>query len=326
SPASWQMAYACMALFMLLALVFTRNIAEPGDRRAESISTIACPPSILILHFLFMVVVFVGVFSGYKVFFVLPDFDVSQGTKGLLGFIYEAVRLLLSLLTAIGMGWLSSRQWLVTRQAFERIYISPFADFFVRYGRLSLWLLLIICFYRVSDIVMGIMAKVFYTDMGYSKEVIGRISFGFGLIVSLIGGILGGALALRWGILRMLLIGALLSAVSNLAFVFLASVTEPSVIALGIAIVFDNLAGGLAAAVGVAFLSVLVNRQFGASQYAAFTSVTLLLPKLIAGYSGQIVDAINYPAFFIFTAVIGMPVILLILKVWKPLKDLKSGF
>ena len=169
---------------------------------------------------------------------------------------------------------------------------------------------------------MGIMAKVFYTDMGYSKAAIGRVSFGFGLIVSLCGGILGGVLALRWGVMRLLLAGAILAALSNLVFVYLANLPTPSLTALIFAIIIDNLSGGLAGAVGVAFLSALVNRDFVATQYAAFTSMTYLMPKLIGGYSGELVDAIDYSAFFTLTAAMGIPVVLLILKVWTPMQRL----
>jgi PAT family beta-lactamase induction signal transducer AmpG len=201
---------------------------------------------------------------------------------------------------------------------FNAVYISPFIDFFKRYGQLAIWLLLIICLYRTSDIVMGVMAKVFYVDMGYSKTEISRISFIFGTLVSLVGGIVGGVLAYRYGIIKILLLGAFTASASNLLFIYLANLSEPSITALTYAIVADNLAGGLAGGVAVAFLSSLVNKQFSATQYAAFSAITLLFPKLLAGYSGSLIDSLGYQYFFALTALMGVPVIVLILFIWRP--------
>ena len=74
----------------------------------------------------------------------------------------------------------------------------------------------------------------------------------------------------------------------------------------------DNLAAGFASAAFVAFLSSLTNVQFTAVQYAIFSSLMTLLPKTLGGYAGGIVDTINYPGFFIFTTLIGLPVIWLV--------------
>ena len=171
---------------------------------------------------------------------------------------------------------------------------------------------------------MGVMAKVFYTDMGYSKIQISRISFVFGTIVSLIGGIFGGLLAIRYGVMKILFIGAIVASLSNLMFIYLANLPSPSTLALIFAIIGDNLSGGLAGGVAVAFLSTLVSKQFSATQYAAFSSITLLFPKLLAGYSGQIVDYAGYQSFFAITALMGIPVIILILFIWKPYLKLMS--
>jgi PAT family beta-lactamase induction signal transducer AmpG len=79
------------------------------------------------------------------------------------------------------------------------------------------------------------------------------------------------------------------------------------------AIAADNLSGGMAAAAFVAYLSSLTSARFTATQYALFSSLMLLLPKLIAGYSGVAVDAVGYPVFFVGTAILGIPVLLLVL-------------
>ncbi len=316
----WQIAYSAMAAIMCLAALLTLAIREPdivnplfysNNQRATTL-----------LHFALMVAAFIIAFVIYKTWFVLPELTWSTGSRGLVHFGYEVLGLVMALTCAIASGRLLIKIGLLNQADFSRIYIQPFSDFFKRYGRFALWLLLLICFYRISDIVMGKMAKVFYYEMGYSKAIIGRVSFGFGIVVSLTGGVLGGLLAYHFGILRILLLGAILAAASNLVFVILANLATPSTTALCLAIVADNLSGGLASAAAVAFMSSLVNREFSATQYAAFTSITQLLPSLIAGYSGQIVDAIDYPAFFILTAAMGVPVIFLIVKIWKNYRQL----
>ena len=234
------------------------------------------------------------------------------------------MRLIGSLGIAGLCGWLLCNDNFLDRTSAKEIYVTPFVNFFERYGKLAVWLILVICLYRSADIVMGVVAKVFYLDMGYNKAQIAQISFGFGLLMTLVGGIFGGLCAIRYGLLPILMLGAIIAPLSNLVFIYLANLSEPSANALIAAIMFDNLAGGLAGSAAVAFISSLVNRRFSASQYAAFTAITVLLPKLLAGYSGTIVDAVGYSSFFLITAVIGIPVILLIIKIWKPYQALNQ--
>ena len=299
---AWQSAFWIMALLMLVGVMTTLLIREPTSN--TSVSEIQTNPLRLLGHFMFVVFGFVLAFFG-----LLENLSIYLKMPLSLGF-------------AAFFGWLACTIGVLDEQEFYRIYISPFTDFFQRYGQAAILFLLVICLYRTSDIVMGVMAKVFYIDMGYSKADIARISVGFGLIVSLVGGIVGGILSLRFGVMKILFIGAVTSALSNLVFVGLALQPGPSTSFLTAAIIADNLSGGLAVAAGVAFLSTLVSKEFSATQYAAFTSVTLLLPKLLAGYSGVMVDSMGYQGFFILTAVIGSPVIVLILCIWRPYQQL----
>ena len=314
---SWQMAYMCMAAFMLIGVATTFIVKEP-----EVVITREPIASNLKLFIHFLMVVSSFVFT----FVVLGHFiEMIENDNPIINFFLAALRLILSLLLAVYVGKGLCVSGLLSKNEFQNVYVSPFVDFFTRYGKLALWLLLVICLYRTADIVMGVMAKVFYTDMGYTKIQISRISFAFGTIVSLIGGVFGGVLALRFGIIKILMLGAVTSAASNLIFIYLAYLPEPSSMALTMAIIGDNLSGGLAGGVGVAFLSSLVNKQFSASQYAAFSSITLLFPKLLAGYSGQIIDYAGYVSFFAITAGMGGPVILLILYIWKPYSRLVAN-
>jgi PAT family beta-lactamase induction signal transducer AmpG len=147
--------------------------------------------------------------------------------------------------------------------------------------------------------------------MGFSKIEIASITKTFGLLMTILGGFLGGMLTLRLGIQRMLLIGVVLSAMTNLLFLLLAN-TGHSITVLTLVIAADNISAGLASAAFIAFLSSLTNISFTAMQYAIFSSLMTLFPKLLGGYSGGIVDSVGYNSFFILTTLLSVPVFFLV--------------
>jgi PAT family beta-lactamase induction signal transducer AmpG len=189
--------------------------------------------------------------------------------------------------------------------------VEPFADFLRRYQWQAALILALIAVYRISDVVMGIMANPFYVDMGYTKAEVATVTKVYGVIMTLAGAFVGGALAMRLGVMRVLMLGALLSAASNLLFAVL-STRGHDLTGLIVVISADNLAGGIASAAFIAYLSSLTNVNYSATQYALFSSMMLLLPKFIAGYSGLYVDAFGYAHFFTATAMLGAPVLLLV--------------
>jgi len=189
--------------------------------------------------------------------------------------------------------------------------VEPFADFLSRYGKQALLILALISVYRISDVVMGIMANPFYVDMGYTKDEVAAVTKIYGVIMTLVGAFVGGALAMRFGVMKVLMLGAVLSAGSNLLFAWLATVGH-DVNALIAVISADNLSSGIASAAFIAYLSSLTNINYSATQYALFSSMMLLLPKFLAGYSGRYVDAFGYTHFFTATALLGLPVLVLV--------------
>jgi PAT family beta-lactamase induction signal transducer AmpG len=189
--------------------------------------------------------------------------------------------------------------------------VEPFADFLNRYRWQAVLILALIATYRISDIVMGIMANPFYVDMGYSKNEVAAVTKVFGVIMTLVGAFVGGVLAMRLGMMRVLMLGAVLSAASNLLFAGLAT-RGHDLQGLIFVISADNLASGIASAAFIAYLSSLTNVNYSATQYALFSSMMLLLPKFLAGYSGRYVDAFGYSSFFVATALLGVPVLLLV--------------
>lgn len=190
--------------------------------------------------------------------------------------------------------------------------IHPILDFVKRYNKLAIFILLLISLYRISDIVMGVMANIFYVEKGYTLKDIAFFSKFLGLFATISGGILGGIFAMNFGALRALLIGSIIAALTNILFAILA-ISEIDTFLLASVIIADNIASGFAGAAFIVFLSSITSIKFTATQYALFSSLMLFIPKLIAGYSGLFVNVVGYPFFFIISAVIGLPVIFLIL-------------
>jgi PAT family beta-lactamase induction signal transducer AmpG len=190
--------------------------------------------------------------------------------------------------------------------------VSPFVDFIRRYRWHAVLLLALIGTYRISDVVMGIMANAFYVDMGYTKDEVANVAKVYGVGMTIVGAVIGGVLTARIGVMKTLFLGAALSSATNLLFVWLAG-RGHDVNGLIFAISADNLSAGIASSAFVAYLSGLTNVAYSATQYALFSSLMLLLPKFIAGFSGVYVDAHGYEAFFTATALLGVPVLGLVL-------------
>jgi len=199
----------------------------------------------------------------------------------------------------------NARDWM------RDVLVEPFADFIRRYRWQAALILALIAVYRISDVVMGIMANPFYVDMGYTKDEVASVSKIFGVIMTLVGAFVGGVLSARFGVARILMLGAVLSAASNLLFAWLAGHGH-DLYALIAVVSADNLAGGIASAAFIGYLSSLTNVNYSATQYALFSSMMLLLPKFLAGYSGVFVDHFGYVAFFNATAALGLPVLVLV--------------
>ena len=155
--------------------------------------------------------------------------------------------------------------------------------------------------------------------MQYTKEEVATVTKVFGVIMTLVGAYIGGVLSMRFGVMRILILGAVLSAISNLLFAWLAGHGH-DVNALIMVVSADNLSGGIASAAFIAYLSSLTNIQYSATQYALFSSLMLLLPKAVGGGAGVFVDAYGYANFFTATAAMGVPVIVLVLIASRVLK------
>ena len=244
----------------------------------------------------------------------VPDAALYQHDAWQTAYLVMAASMLPGLLTVLFSKEPVHRVLPASRNALEWLrgaLVEPFADFLQRYGKQALLILALIAVYRISDVVLGIMAYPFYVDLGFTKEEVAKISKLYGVIMTLVGAFAGGVLALRLGVMRVLMLGAVLSAASNLLYAWLSS-RGHDLGALVFVISADNLAGGIATAAFIAYMSSLTNVNYSATQYALFSSMMLLLPKFLAGYSGLFVDNFGYSSFFVTTALLGLPVLVLV--------------
>ncbi len=213
---------------------------------------------------------------------------------------------------------LAKRQsiWPRLLMGFMDAVLNPFVEFFARNGRVGLLILMLIAVYKMSDITMGVMANPFYLDLGFSKKDIADISKVFGFFMTIVGAAIGGALVVRYGIMRPLLLGAVMVAATNLLFAVLA-ISEPNLFLLAGVISADNLSGGIATSVFIAYLSSLTSTAYTATQYALFSSLMTLPAQLLGGFSGMVVDSYGYTVFFIYASIVGLPAIVLVLLLMR---------
>jgi len=314
SYSAWRWTYLAMAAVMVVGMVTTLVISEPAVGAGIAPMRPLGENLRFFLAFLAGVasfVLFYRVFGGTAAMLKASLADAT-GNAALAGFVIAALRLAIALSAAAAVFRMLVAVGIVDGSRVREAYVAPVTDFFRRYGTTVAWLLLaLVGFYRVSDIVLGVIANVFYQDMGYTKIEIANVSKVFGLLMTIGGGFLGGLLAVRYGVMRILMLGAVLSAVTNLLFILLAG-GEPTIGRLYLVIGADNLSGGLASAAFIAFLASLVNVSFTAVQTAIFTSLMTLFPKVLGGYSGSIVESMGYSSFFIMTALLTLPVMILI--------------
>jgi MFS transporter, PAT family, beta-lactamase induction signal transducer AmpG len=322
SYTAWQITYSVMAMAMFIGIATTLIINEPeSNGRSKSIY-----PSKTYLRFL---TVFLLAITGFISIFMLTssialDWKESLNTlihnQAIANFFIELIRLSTGIITAVLIAFFSIKINFIEREVIDETYFAPVVDFFHRYGiRIALLLLALICLYRISDIVLGVIANIFFQELGYSKVEIASIVKTFGLFMTILGGFLGGILSVRYGVIKILFVGALLTVLTNLLFMLLA-IRGYDISLLYLVISADNLTAGLASAAFVAFLSRLTNISFTAMQYAIFSSLMTLIPKMIGGYSGSIVENIGYTQFFLFASLIGLPVLWIIYLANKHLK------
>ena len=223
---AWKYTYLCMAAIMLIGVTTTLVVREPQVDRVRKAYK-RTDYYRLVLVFIVSVISFVlsYIYSGKLVQSVIEQFAFKDS---FLLFCFEALRFIGSGVVAFMVGFALVSVGAVNKQMAYETWINPVADFFRRYGvKLALVLLLLIGFYRISDIIAGVISNVFYQDLNFTKEQIAEAVKIYGVIFSLIGGFLGGLLAQRFNIMKLMFIGAVLASSTNLIFIGLVKSGQP---------------------------------------------------------------------------------------------------
>jgi len=200
---------------------------------------------------------------------------------------------------------------------------APLQEFFSRQGA---WILLaLVIGYKLGDAFAGSLSTKFLLDMGYSKSIIGQAYKVFGLIATLLGGFLGAILMVRWGLLRSLLIFGLLQAFTNLGYWLIAVHGSPDIALLMFAISAENLAGGMGTTAAVALLMSLCNPNFTATQYALLSALASFGRVYVGPASGYLVVSLGWANFFVASALIAIPGLLLVCWLRNTIKQLDQA-
>ena len=302
----WKTVYLIMALFMVVGVITTLVSKEPkiNNKKNLKINEHA--------KFLFVFILSLAGFI-FLYNFINNPFGENEIIKK---FLFSIMRIFLcfTFFGIIIFSMMSTKY--ISKTIVKKIYLDPVLNFLNRYGKFAFSILFLIALYRIADVVMGVMANIFYLEKGFNINEIATYSKFFGVFATIAGGFLGGFFCLKFGTMRSLFLGAFIASSSNLLFAWLA-VSEPSIKFLIGVITADNIASGFAGAAFVVYLSALTSLKFTATQYALFSSIMLFIPKLVAGYSGSWVDAIGYSNYFVVTALLGVPVLILIIWLSK---------
>lgn len=211
----------------------------------------------------------------------------------------------------------ANRQPLTTIDWLTEHIIHPFTDFMQRDGWLAI--LLFIMLFRMGDAFMGAMTSPFLIQLGFTKEQIATVVKLYGVVATILGSLIGGALAARIGLIRTLWICGIFHALTNLMFV--AQVHRGAdVTFLAISISLENISGGMGMAAFVAFISNLVNKRFTATQYALLSSISAIGRTTLATPAGLIAEKLGWEWFFIVSVLLAFPAMLLLL--WMVRRDI----
>ncbi len=182
--------------------------------------------------------------------------------------------------------------------------LGPFRDFTRREG--TLLILAFIILYKLGDALAGTMTNPLLISLDFEKTTIANVAKTFGLVASIAGVFLGGALVRKLGVVRALWIAGFLQMGSNLMFTAQALVGK-SVAVLVLTIGIENLSGGLGTAAFVAYLSALCNKRYTATQYAFLTAASSVLQTVISTSAGAMAEALGWPVYFAVTTACAIP-------------------
>ena len=200
--------------------------------------------------------------------------------------------------------------------------IGPIISFFKKNGfSIALAILGFVFLFKIGEAFLGRMSVIFYKEIGFTKSDIALYSKGLGWITTVIFTLIGGLFAIRSGVIKAMFVSGILMASTNLLFSLLAW-SGKSELLFAIAVIFDDMAAAFATVAFVAFISLLVDRTYTATQYALLASIGTAGRTTLAASSGALVDWLNgdWGIFFVITAVMVIPSLLFLYTIKDKLK------
>ncbi|MFT0212577.1 MFS transporter [Pseudomonas sp. F1_0610] len=307
---AWASSYLLFGILMVPGILTTLWIKEPLNIAMSKVLPYSFWQQAA--SALTLVALLISVPAMFTQFFYTDFARVFVGNDSLLDLLIDDRAFLRALLYTIITAFCVTN---ILRGTLKPVLL-PLEDFITRFRWQALILLGIVATYRMADVMVAVMSNVFFSDMGFTSTQIANVTKVFGLFLTLFGAGAGGLLIVRFGILPILFIGGVLTAVTNLLFVLLAQMGA-NMTMLVIAVSGDNFTRGLAAASLVAFLSSLSNLKFSAVQYALLSSLMALLPRLVGGSWGKIVAVVGYETYFVIAALLGIPTLIFIAWQWS---------
>ena len=199
---------------------------------------------------------------------------------------------------------------------------GPIISFFKKNGfKIALAILAFIFLFKIGEAFLGRMSVIFYKEIGFTKTDIALYSKGIGWLTTVIFTLLGGLFAIRSGVIKAMFVSGILMASTNLLFSLLAW-SGKSELLFAIAVIFDDMAAAFATVAFVAFISMLVDRTYTATQYALLASIGTAGRTTLAASSGALVDWLNgdWGIFFIMTAIMVIPSLIFLYTIRHKLK------
>lgn len=201
----------------------------------------------------------------------------------------------------------------------------PFGEFFQRSGMVrALMVLLFIVLYKYSDSLAGSMTTPFLLLTGFSQKEVGAVFGGAGLIATIVGTLAGGAAIGKWGINRPLWVFVVFQGLSNLTYYALAMSSESHAFMVT-AVVVENFGLGLVTAGMTAYLMIMCNKRFTATQFALLSSLMAASRDLLVAPAGKIAEGLGWPNFFLITVAMAIPPLLLLPFIAPWSRDIPSG-
>lgn len=242
------------------------------------------------------------------------------------GLIFQGIAFIVAIITVLTLFIPEKKQEEAKDASEVKVYSNPFKRFiegfeqFFKRDYALLFLLLVVC-YKLPDAVSGVMATPFYHEMGYSGTQIGAVSKIYGLVATLLGAFLAAAIINLLGLYRSLIVSAILIGVTNLGYLLI--IMSPSLTMLMVALSAENFISGFSSALFIMFLGLLCDRNASATQYALLSAFATFGLRVLGGASGFMVEGLGWANFFISTAVLFIPSLILIIILKPQIQKLK---